>query len=217
MAARTIQLTVAGCTAQVARPPLSTQRRTIGNYAHPWSRVALSRALSTPAPRRIQVQRLVPRADGGNEEPQKAPEPKNCKQAIDVGLELYRQKQFSEAIAVFQKSLELPGSGVMRLSGTVREYSCPSTGEENAALYNMACAYCQLGQAQSALTCVQGVLENEFDDFKALRTDPDLAALQGPELEALIGKFESPIDKISSFLGVKKQRDSGTNKPWLLW
>ena len=33
--------------------------------------------------------------------------------------------------------LQLPGSGVMRMSGSVREYSCASEGEENAALYNM--------------------------------------------------------------------------------
>ena len=38
--------------------------------------------------------------------------------------------------------------------------SCPSTGEENSALYNMACAYAQLKQQQSALTCIQGVLDN---------------------------------------------------------
>jgi hypothetical protein len=38
--------------------------------------------------------------------------------------------------------------------------SCPSEGEENAALYNMACAYSQLKETQSAVTCIQGALEN---------------------------------------------------------
>ena len=33
-----------------------------------------------------------------------------------------------------QLSLELPGSGVMRLAGSPKEYSCASEGEENAAL-----------------------------------------------------------------------------------
>lgn len=37
---------------------------------------------------------------------------------------------------------------MMRLSGSVREYSCPSEGEENAALYNMACCWAALGQKQ---------------------------------------------------------------------
>ena len=36
----------------------------------------------------------------------------------------------------------------MRMSGSVREYSCASDGEENAALYNMACCWAKLGQKQ---------------------------------------------------------------------
>lgn len=46
-------------------------------------------------------------------------------------------------------AVQLPGSGVMRLSGSVREYSCASEGEENAALYNMACCWARLGQKQA--------------------------------------------------------------------
>lgn len=50
--------------------------------------------------------------------------PKTCKDAISLGLELYADKQFKKAIAMWQKSLELPGSGAMRMSGTVREFRC---------------------------------------------------------------------------------------------
>mmetsp|Transcript_36297 Transcript_36297/g.92760 ORF Transcript_36297/g.92760 Transcript_36297/m.92760 type:complete len:218 (+) Transcript_36297:185-838(+) len=144
-------------------------------------------------------------------------EPKTCKDAISLGLELYADKQFKKAIAMWQKSLELPGSGAMRMSGTVREFSCPSEGEENAALYNMACAYSQLGETQSAVTCLQGALENGFDDFQQLRKDPDLANIQGGELEAAIRKFENPGDKINAIFGRKRGKNSGTNKPWLIW
>jgi hypothetical protein len=38
--------------------------------------------------------------------------------------------------------------------------SCPSDAEENAALFNMSCAYVQLGQSSSALTCLEAVLDN---------------------------------------------------------
>ena len=48
--------------------------------------------------------------------------PKACREAIDLGLELYQQAKFAEAIEMWQKSLKLPGSGAMRLSGTVREF-----------------------------------------------------------------------------------------------
>jgi len=43
---------------------------------------------------------------------------------------------------------------------TTTNRSCPSDAEENAALYNMACAYAQLGQMASAVTCLEAVLEN---------------------------------------------------------
>lgn len=55
-----------------------------------------------------------------------------------------------------QLSLELPGAGVMRLAGSPKEYSCASEGEENAALYNMACCWAALGQKQ--VRCGAGFL-----------------------------------------------------------
>ena len=36
--------------------------------------------------------------------------------------------------------------------------SCPSDAEENAALYNMACAYAQMGRKAGALTCIEAIL-----------------------------------------------------------
>jgi hypothetical protein len=63
--------------------------------------------------------------------------PKNCKQAIDRGLQLFQEKKFQEAVDLFNLALELPGNGAYRMPDSPREYSCPSDAEENAALYNM--------------------------------------------------------------------------------
>ena len=60
---------------------------------------------------------------------------------------------------MFNLALELPGNGAYRLPGSPREYSCPSDAEEQAAMYNMACAYCGMGQKEAALTCVEAALE----------------------------------------------------------
>lgn len=125
----------------------------------------------------------------------------------------------------------------MRMAGSPKEYSCASEGEENSALYNMACCWAALGQKQvgsgsrtsprcaapsedgrcgatphnviagnnlapresqcaslalsllqSALTVLEALLDNNFEDYAAIRSDPDLAALRGPELEALLSK-----------------------------
>jgi hypothetical protein len=50
-------------------------------------------------------------------------------------------------------------AGAYRMSGSPREYACPSDAEEHAALYNMACCYAQLGQQAAALTCLESILE----------------------------------------------------------
>ena len=142
--------------------------------------------------------------------------PKTTREAIDAGLELYDKGDFREALALFTKSLELPGMGAVRLSGRVKEYSCASQGEENAALYNMACCYAQLGQRDSALECLSGLLDNGYEDFEQLRQDEDLAAIRGQKFDQLLLRFDNPLTKISGALK-SRGKDSGTNKPWISW
>ena len=67
--------------------------------------------------------------------------------------------------------------------------SCPSDGEEQAALYNMACAYAQLKQSEAAITCLEAVLEAGFDDIAGVRADPDLDPIRGPALDSLMAKY----------------------------
>lgn len=93
-----------------------------------------------------------------------------------------------EAISLFSLALELPGNGAYRLSGSPREYACPSDAEEHAALYNMACCYAQMGERAAALTCLESILESGFNDIQTLQSDPDLRPVQGPELSAIINK-----------------------------
>lgn len=67
-------------------------------------------------------------------------------------------------------------------------HRCASEGEEQAALYNMACAYAALRQLESALTCLEGAFEAGLSDYAAVRTDADLDAVRGPELDKLMSK-----------------------------
>jgi hypothetical protein len=60
-------------------------------------------------------------------------------------------------------------SGAYRLSGSPREFACPSDAEEHACLYNMACCYAQLGQQQAALTCLESILESGTVDWAVWR------------------------------------------------
>jgi tetratricopeptide (TPR) repeat protein len=140
--------------------------------------------------------------------------PKRSKDAINAGLELFAQENYAGAVEMFQLALELPGSGFMRMAGSPKEYACASEGEEQAALYNMACAYCRMNQASAALTCLEALLENGFDDFDALKTDADLAAArQGSEFAKLIGRYDGVLAKL---FGKKKNEPTG-EKPWIQW
>jgi hypothetical protein len=68
---------------------------------------------------------------------------------------------------------------------------CASEGEEQAALYNMACAYAALQQRDSALACLEGAFEAGLADFSAVQSDSDLVPIRGPELDKLLAKCAS--------------------------
>lgn len=147
---------------------------------------------------------------------------KRCKEAIDAGLLAFQSKDFEGAIDLFNLALELPGNGAYRLSGSPREYACPSDAEEHAALYNMACCYAQMGQKAAALTCLESILESGFTDVATIQSDPDLRPIQGPELSAVVNKYTGIGGIFTKILGQKKdesvlQSDKDKNKPWLLW
>ncbi|KAG2448823.1 hypothetical protein HYH02_006174 [Chlamydomonas schloesseri] len=167
-----------------------------------------------------EARRSSGRTRGSEGAPEDPNRPKRCKEAIDKGLELFKQKQYEQAIAMFNLALELPGNGAYRMPGSPREFSCPSDAEEQAALYNMSCAYAQMGQRDACLTCLEAVLESGFEDYKTMRTDPDLAPVRGAAFDELLGRYDSPLAKLKKILPGSKDKQvlvSDTNKPWVLW
>jgi len=152
----------------------------------------------------------VDEANGDSAIPRPSGKYQRCKEAIDDGLALFQEGKYNDAVLAFEAALELPGTGIMRLSGTVKEYACPSEGEENAALYNMACCYAKMNKKEPAITCIDALLENGFEDYSSIRSDQDLAAVQGKELENVLSKYDNVVRKV--FKQPKK-----TEKPWLLW
>jgi hypothetical protein len=86
---------------------------------------------------------------------------------------------------------------------------CASEGEEQAALYNMACAYAALRQRDSALACLEGALEAGLADYAAVRSDPDLDAVRGPQLDKLLAKYDGLLARLR-----RKKEDGGF---WLGW
>ena len=99
----------------------------------------------------------------------------------------------------------------------------PSDAEEQAALYNMACAYAALGQREAALTCVEAAFESGFEDVETLKTDPDLASLRGgADWERVVGKYTGVGGMLNKLFSKKEKvvvsdPNSGEDKPWVLW
>ncbi len=95
-----------------------------------------------------------------------------------------------------------------------------SAGEENSALYNLACCFAATGRLEDALDVVGAALDNGFEDLGALRSDPDLAPLRaGGQLEARLRAWEAPLARAARALAARERNKAGGagEKKWVGW
>ncbi|KAF8071012.1 yhxC [Scenedesmus sp. PABB004] len=152
------------------------------------ARVAPARGAEQQQQRhRAALARLVARAAAEDDGGLGLEEPETAREAIDLGLVLCKQQKWDKALAVFEKGLGLPGTGVKRFRDKPRLIS---DGEKMAALYNIACCHSQLQDARSGLVALSGALELGYSDYAQIRGDPDLAFLRADErFEGLLARF----------------------------
>ncbi|XP_019155679.1 PREDICTED: uncharacterized protein LOC109152439 [Ipomoea nil] len=112
------------------------------------------------------------------------------------GLQLYKSAKYEEALEKFESVLG----------------SRPDPTEASVANYNVACCYSKLNQIQAGLSALEDALQAGFEDFKRVRTDPDLAGLRASEdFEPLLKKFdesfinENAINALKSLFGFNKK------------
>ncbi|KAJ4811293.1 Tetratricopeptide repeat protein 30A [Rhynchospora pubera] len=112
------------------------------------------------------------------------------------GLKLYKSGKYEEALEKFESVLGLK----------------PELEEVSIASYNVACCYSKLNQVQAGLSALKDAMEAGFEDFKAIRSDPDLENLRASEeFEPLMKKFdesfinENAINAIKSLFGFGKK------------
>jgi hypothetical protein len=150
------------------------------------SKTAPTRAAGSKASRRRSAEQQQQQEQQQQEAP--AAGPRRCKEAIDQGVAALEAGDPDAAIELFTLALELPGNGAFRLPGRAREYSCPSSREEQAALFNMACAYARKGAAffDAAVECLEAACDDAgFDDWETLLSDADLQPLGQARLKAV--------------------------------
>ncbi|XP_058086929.1 protein MET1, chloroplastic [Magnolia sinica] len=109
------------------------------------------------------------------------------------GLQLYKSGKYEEALERFESVLG----------------SKPELTEASVASYNVACCYSMLNQVQAGLSALEDAMEAGYEDFKTIRTDPDLANLRtSEEFEPLLKRFdesfinENAVNAIKSIFGI---------------
>ncbi|WOL19627.1 hypothetical protein Cni_G28429 [Canna indica] len=109
------------------------------------------------------------------------------------GLKLYRSGKYEEALVKFESVLG----------------SKPEPDEASVASYNVACCYSKLNQIQAGISALEDALKAGYEDFKAIRNDPDLANVRASEeFEPLMKKYdesfinENAINAIKSLFGI---------------
>lgn len=112
------------------------------------------------------------------------------------GLQLYKSQKYEEALEKFESVLG----------------SKPEQNEAAVASYNVACCYSKLNQIQAGLSALEDAMKEGYEDFKRIRTDPDLANLRASEnFEPLLNRFdesfinENAINAIKSLFGFNKK------------
>ncbi|XP_057550415.1 protein MET1, chloroplastic [Amaranthus tricolor] len=114
-------------------------------------------------------------------------------QELREGLQLYKMEKYDEAREKFESVLG----------------SSPTATEASVANYNVACCYSKLNQIQAGLSALEDALEEGYEDFNRIRTDPDLANLRtADEFETLLKRFdesfinENAVNAIKSLFGI---------------
>lgn len=115
---------------------------------------------------------------------------------LRMGLRLYKDGKYQEALEKFESVLG----------------SKPESNEASIASYNVACCYSKLDQTQAALSALEDALKAGYEDFKRIRTDPDLANLRkSEEFDTVLKKYdesfinENAINAIKSLFGFNKK------------
>jgi len=72
--------------------------------------------------------------------------------------------------------------------------------EFQAAHYNMACAHAAMGQAGACLADLRQAFAYGFDNYAAVKADPDLSSVRGtPEFERLMAEVEPKFNPFGLF------------------
>lgn len=110
------------------------------------------------------------------------------RELFDDGLEKFQSGDYENALLDWENVLGLEPANYMSDS-----FAMVSDIYQVAA-YNTACCYCKMDQMEAALEALELTLSSGFDDYKKIRTDPNLSKLQNmSQFKPLMDKYDEPI------------------------
>jgi len=116
------------------------------------------------------------------------------------GVDKVRAKKYEDALVIFENVIGLEPAKY------IGDNFALQTDMFRLCHYQMACVYSLMGNADASLESLREAMRAGFDDFKQIRSDPDLARVrETEEFEDLMGRFdESPFntDAINALKGV---------------
>jgi len=138
------------------------------------------------------------------------------REAEIVGLELLKTGMYQDALNAFELGMKLPGSKMDILRKPMIGGPSPVGGaasgregsvvygldefERQAGYYNLACCYAKLGKPSESVASLRSAFRSGFDDWKTVRTDPDMESVRGtPEYEALLQEVDPKFNFPNSF------------------
>eukprot|EP01025_Chloroclados_australasicus_P069693 TRINITY_DN986_c0_g1_i1.p1 TRINITY_DN986_c0_g1~~TRINITY_DN986_c0_g1_i1.p1 ORF type:complete len:325 (+),score=46.04 TRINITY_DN986_c0_g1_i1:175-1149(+) len=130
------------------------------------------------------------------------------REMFDDALQQFRDGKVEDALIAFENVLSLEPKKYMGddFSRVTRVFTYTQ--------YNMACCYASLGQVEAGLEALQATLSSGFEDYKKVRTDPNLANLRKDErFKNLIDQYDEPvlnegaINAIKGLFGFGKKED----------
>ncbi|CAN6165257.1 unnamed protein product [Urochloa humidicola] len=115
---------------------------------------------------------------------------------LRTGLRLYKDGKYEEALEKFESVLG----------------SKPESNEASIASYNVACCYSKLDRIEAGISALEDALKAGYEDFKRIRSDPDLENLRKSEkFDPLLKNYdesfinEKALDAIKSLFGLGKK------------
>mmetsp|Transcript_40745 Transcript_40745/g.103203 ORF Transcript_40745/g.103203 Transcript_40745/m.103203 type:complete len:348 (+) Transcript_40745:113-1156(+) len=129
------------------------------------------------------------------------------REVFNDGMQKFGSGKIEEALIDFEEVIG------MEPKNYVGDNFARVTDVYKVTQYNVACCYSSLGQVEPGLDALKAALLAGFEDFKKVRSDPNLAKVrEDPGFGTLIDKFDEPVINAEAVAALKNFFSFGKKK-----